>query len=255
MIKDTDKKILYNAVIQAGNVVLERQNEVGSSKITKSFANDFGVQADLDSEQILFDALSQVEFNHSIKSEEAGQVGNINQDFIVIVDPLDGTVNYAKHIPTFCISVAVYTRSLEPVYSVVYAPHSNEIFLADGMEFWYNGQPVVRKERIGLPFVNFEGTTSPRLAEFAEKMQANNTRFRMMGCGVLGLSYTAMGRGDAALILDNKPWDVATGLHFAKCMGLIATSLTGEKVDLSQENQSLVVYSPSMEAVFSYLLV
>lgn len=255
MIAEKDKKILYNGVIKAGDSVLQHQNEARSKEITKSSDNDFGVQADLDSEKILFSALAQVDFPHSIISEEAGAVGEADQDFIVIVDPLDGTVNFAKHIPTFCISLAVYTRSFQPVYSLVYAPRSQELFHADANDFFYNGQPVVRQERVGLPFVNFEGSTSPRFAEFATKLQQHNARFRMMGCGVLGLTYTAMGWGDAGLILDNKPWDVATGLHFAHCMGLATKSLVGEVIDLQQEMQSLVVYPPLMEEQFGFLLV
>jgi myo-inositol-1(or 4)-monophosphatase len=254
MISTIDRQLIIDAVKKAGDLALQYQHQVSVDQITKNTGLDFGVQADLESEKIIFDALSKVSFSHRIISEEAGKSGALESDFIVFVDPIDGTVNYAKGIPTFCVSVAVYTKALQPVFSVVYIPHSQELIHAEDNQFFHNHQPVMRRPRIGVPFINFEGSTSSAFEQYAGKIVKHKVRMRMMGCGVLGVTYTALGWGDAGLILDTLSWDVASGLHFCKCMGLVTHSFQGEQVDLLEEKHRFLVYPPEMKQAFNFLL-
>ena len=156
-----------------------------------------------------------------------------------IVDPLDGTTNYAHGYPFFCTSIA-YEVDGEIVAGVVYNPIMDELFFArKGEGSFFNGEKMgvstVKEIRQALLVTGFpyDIATNPNnnlnhWARFIMRAQA----LRRDGSAGLNLSYIAAGRFDGFWEVSLSPWDMAAGLLIVREAGGIVTSLSGETFSL-----------------------
>jgi myo-inositol-1(or 4)-monophosphatase len=195
-------------------------------------------------------------------AEEIGEVaavGEIASGRVWIVDPLDGTVNYANGIPFFCISIALVADG-RPVVGVVYDPTRDETFAGaiDGPSL-RNGMPirVGSKERLEDLVVTLavggRGTVRKR-REAVRSIRAH----RSMGSASLTLAYVACGRFDVyAQGAGLSAWDVAAAGLIAERAGATVTSLDGSPwFDLSRPAKawSCLAASPAHHAAMLELL-
>lgn len=197
------------ALLRAG-VEQERQIEY------KSRAN---VVTDIDraSEQLIVAAIRERFPDHRIVSEEGG---GIEQDsrYTWLIDPLDGTNNYAHGFPFFSVSLAILENN-QPVVGVVYDPMRDELFAAErGSGARCNGRrlQVSSTETLatsllttGFPYTRF-GAGDNNLAEFTRMLMLAQD-IRRPGSAALDLSYVASGRSDGYWELSLSPWDAAAG--------------------------------------------
>ena len=152
-----------------------------------------------------------------------------------IIDPLDGTTNYAHGFPTFCVSIA-FEESEKVRLGVVYDPIGDELFVAaEGKGATLNGRALrvsstgdLSKALLATGFP-YDIRTSPdnnldNFARFAVKAQA----IRRPGSAALDLSYVACGRFDGFWELKLKPWDVAAASLIAKEAGGVITDFSGK---------------------------
>ncbi len=154
---------------------------------------------------------------HGILAEE-GLDSKPDAEWRWIVDPLDGTKNFAHGVPSFCVAIAV-ERDSQVELGVVFDPIQEELFLgARGHGAWLNGRPirVSRAPRLEEAFLT---TGVPhRIRRFASSAGRTFARFaaqslgvRDRGAGALDLCYVACGRFDGYWEIDQSPWDVAAG--------------------------------------------
>ena len=100
----------------------------------------FVTEVDIKSEEILIERLSQIVPEADFFAEESGISGN--GDYRWIIDPLDGTINFAHGLPHFCISIAL-TYKNDPIFGMIYQPLLNELFWAEkGKGAWFNGERI-----------------------------------------------------------------------------------------------------------------
>ncbi len=156
-----------------------------------------------------------------------------------IVDPLDGTTNYAHGYPFFCTSIA-YEVDGEIIAGVVYNPIMDELFFArKGEGSFFNGEKmgVSTVKEIGQALLvtgfPYDIATNPNnnlnhWARFIMRAQA----LRRDGSAGLNLSYVAAGRFDGFWEVRLSPWDMAAGLLIVREAGGIVTSLSGEAFSL-----------------------
>ena len=180
----------------------------------------------------------QAEFpRDAILSEERGTVGQpSNRRWII--DPLDGTTNYAHGIPIFCVSIALEVDG-QTRLGVVYDPTLDECFVAGrGHGASLNGQRLSVSEAVtlneslvatGLPY-NIRETPHNNLAEFAA-FSVRCQGVRRMGSAVLYLCYVAAGRLDGYWELRVGPWDAAAGVLMVEEAGGRVTNLEGGALD------------------------
>jgi myo-inositol-1(or 4)-monophosphatase len=177
---------------------------------------DLVTEADKRSEQIIIDAISRRYPDHRILAEEGTSTGG-DGTFRWIVDPLDGTTNFAHQYPLYCVSIAV-ERAGETVVGVVYAPYMNELFVAvRGGGATLNGVPIhvsgVTELIGGLLCTGFpyrlDGPTNnlTNWGNFVLRTQAT----RRDGAAALDICYVAAGRFDGFWELNLQPWDMAAG--------------------------------------------
>jgi myo-inositol-1(or 4)-monophosphatase len=214
---------------------------------------DLVTEVDHASEAFLLNEISQRFPGHSFLAEESGASPDQSAD-LWIIDPLDGTVNYAHGVPLFCVSIA-YAHQGQVQLGAIYDPLRDELFTAErGKGAWLNGRPlraVGATELIKSLMVTgfaYDIAHSERdnLNNFV-KMSKLTQGVRRLGSAALDLCYIAAGRIDGYWELAIKPWDVAAGGLIAEEAGAKVTSVTGDPAYL-RPPQSILTANPVLHA-------
>ncbi len=191
---------------------------------------DLVTAADKASEALIAQRLRAAFPNATILGEETGTTHGTN-DERWIVDPLDGTTNYAHGYPLCCVSIA-YERAGELLAGVVFAPFMNELFVAErGSGAQRNGKPlrVSGVDRVGDAMVctGFHPADFERNAECFAAASHRAQAVRRDGSAALDLAYVAAGRFDGFWEFDLHPWDVAAGMLLVSEAGGAVTRIDG----------------------------
>jgi len=211
----------------------------GDLKIaTKSTDIDLVTRADKECEARIREIVLGAYPDHVVLGEEQGQDGDARERWIV--DPLDGTVNYAHGFPFFCVSIALEVDG-QVRLGVVYDPLRDELFSAtEGGGATLNGRPVVvstqsepRRAMVGTGFSYSESAVRRNLPVFARAL-AGLQSVRRPGAAALDLSYVACGRIDGFWELDLNPWDVAAGVLIIREAGGTVTGAAGAPYRLGE---------------------
>jgi myo-inositol-1(or 4)-monophosphatase len=198
-------------------------------------AIDLVTEADQDSEQYLLGEIQRRFPTHQVVTEEsAGQAGADCCQWII--DPMDGTVNYAHGVPIFSVSIAYREDGIIRL-GAVYDPMLDECFSAErGRGAWLNDQPVQPAQPLDLDHsllvtgFAYDIRTNPRnnldyYATFALSSQG----VRRLGSAAMDLCYVAAGRFDGYWELEIKPWDIAAGGLVAEEAGAVVTNVFGDR--------------------------
>ncbi|HXI94182.1 MAG TPA: inositol monophosphatase family protein [Blastocatellia bacterium] len=188
---------------------------------------------DLASERLIREAIATYYPRHEILGEEGG-LSESGSEYRWVVDPLDGTTNYAHGYPIFCVSIALECKG-EIVLGVVYDPMRDELFAAErGGGAALNNRPIhVSKTAelmqgllsTGFPYdiKTSKLTNLDHWANFAMNAQA----LRRDGAAALDLCYVACGRFDGFWELNLSPWDTAAGALIVTEAGGRVTNFSG----------------------------
>ena len=219
---------------QAGAVLMDRYERL--EQVDYKSARDVVTEADHQSEALILAAIRARYPDDAILAEEtgehraiAGEAPTSGRGRVWIVDPLDGTVNYANGIPVFCVSIALVIDGL-PAVGVILDPTRGESFgaTADGPAT-LNGNPIRVSEKDKLS----DFVISMALNGRAAVTRARNVRKairipRSMGSAALALAYVANGRFDAFVQQGGlSAWDVAAAGLIAERGGARVTSMSG----------------------------
>jgi myo-inositol-1(or 4)-monophosphatase len=231
-------------VARAAGELLARAVREGARGVTsKSTLIDLVTDADRDSERLVLDAVRERFPEHAVLAEESG-AGRTGGPYRWVIDPLDGTVNFAHGLPHFAVLIAVQERSgsdYETVVGVTYDPVRDELFLAArGQGATLNGVPI-RVSKVGrlIDATAVTGFAYDRLfrnddnhREFC-RMNLVTQGVRRLGSAGLDLAYVAAGRLDLFWESGLSPWDLAAGALLVAEAGGQVTSISGGTVDLA----------------------
>ncbi len=192
---------------------------------------DLVTEADRLSEDLIVNRIARAYPQHDIVAEESSATAK-KSEYRWIVDPLDGTTNYAHGFPVFCVSIALEIRGKVEL-GVVYNPMLDEMFVAErGRGAVLNNvaitvsheQELVRSLlATGFPY-DISVSSDNNLDRFA-RMARRAQAIRRAGAAALDMAYLAAGRFDGFWELKLKPWDTAAGW-------LLVTEAGGEVTDL-----------------------
>jgi myo-inositol-1(or 4)-monophosphatase len=213
---------LLNFAIQtardAGYLIAERLGR--SSKVHNKGEIELLTESDLASEKLIIDRIRTFHPRHSILAEESGESagGEQQSEWKWIIDPLDGTTNYAHGYPCFCVSIALEHNG-EMELGVVYDPMRDEMFTAErGQGAALNGRRIhvsqIDNLNRALLCTGFPYDVRER-SEFARHFAnfiMNAQGVRRDGAAALDLAYVACGRFEGFWEEGLKPWDVAAGV-------------------------------------------
>jgi myo-inositol-1(or 4)-monophosphatase len=217
------------AARSAGAVLLQRTDAGRVSE--KGRRGDLVTDADRAAEAAALDRLLHSFPNAAVLAEEGGaRAGTSGERWIV--DPLDGTTNFAHGYPLYCVSIA-YERDGEVHAGVIYAPVLDECFTArrgDGAQL--NGRPIRVSPVEGLAdamvCTGFQPSDYQRNGKWFAAMSNVAQAVRRDGSAALDLAFVACGRFDGFWEFDLKPWDVAAGTLIVREAGGLVSQVTGE---------------------------
>ncbi len=217
------------ALAQGAGRILRRRFRTGVAVSAKGRA-DIVTVADVEVQGFLHRRIRRAFPDHGILAEE-GLDTTAGTEWRWIVDPLDGTKNFANGIPNFCVSIAL-ERGGRVELGVVYDPMYDEIFLGVRKHgAWCNGRPIRVSEVASLEAAFLATGLPHRVRRFAGSIARTFARFanrclgvRDRGAGALDLCYVACGRFTGYWEIDQSPWDIAAG-------GLIVEEAGGRMSD------------------------
>ena len=222
---------------EAGGLLKKNINDIHMI----SFKGEINIvtEADRMSEDMILSAIRDRFPHHDILSEESSAT-ETGSAFRWIVDPLDGTTNYAHGYPVFCVSIAL-EREGDVLLGVVYNPMLNEMFVAEkqrgtylnGHKLSVSGISILSHSLLatGFPYDIREDKNNNinYFTEMARKVQA----IRRAGSAALDLAYVAAGRFDGFWELKLMPWDTAAGCLMIREAGGVVTDLFGAPFHLT----------------------
>lgn len=228
-----------DVAIKAAKAAGEALREGFGGERTLRYKGEVDIVTEMDerAERIISEVLKGAFPNYGILAEEGGMLAG-KGDSRWIVDPLDGTTNYAHGLPIFAVSIALQ-RAGEVACGVVYDPMRQELYAAErGGGATLNGQPIQVSDTdeliralivTGFPYDRDE---VPAAVELFGRFTVMTRSIRRLGSAALDLCYVAAGRLDAYYERGIWPWDVAAGSLILEEAGGRITDYRGERLDV-----------------------
>jgi len=227
--------IAIRAARRAGDLIVRNVDRVPSLGVRSKSRNDFVTEIDQAAERDIIETIRRSHPDHGFLGEESGRSGG--DEFLWIIDPLDGTTNFLHGFPTFAVSLACqYRGRLE--HGVIYDPMRQELFTTsrgdgaqlDGKRIRVSKQMELEGALIGtgFPYRANARWIDEYLAMLKVVMQ-QTAGIRRPGAASLDLAYVAAGRIDGFWEIGLNAWDTAAGtLLITEAGGHIGTLSGGE---------------------------
>lgn len=209
---------LKPTVIAVGDMQKERLGQAGLAINRKSSTIDLVTEVDVASEKTLVDFIKKNYPDHAILAEESGSSGGA-ADYRWVIDPLDGTTNYAQGLPVFAVSVALQHKGT-PLLGTVYAPALGQLFTAvRGHGAFLNGERLAVSQKTelgecvlatGFPY-DIASHPVNNLNYFSA-IVVKTRAVRRLGAAAYDLACVAAGKFDGYWEMTLSPWDMAAGV-------------------------------------------
>lgn len=230
---------------------LMEATHAGAREILRFFNNDFTIsnkegvnnlvtEADHAAEKAIIETIHKHYPDHQVLGEESGAILQ-DSKYKWIVDPIDGTVNFAHGIPLNCVSIAIEHEN-EIILGAVYNPHLNEFFFAEkGKGAWLNDKPIRVSEQTqtinaclvtGFPYTYINMPNGP--LEIFDRFVRKGVPVRRLGSAAIDLCWVACGRFDGFYEHKLEPWDSAAGYLIVEEAGGKVTDHEGNKFSVYQ---------------------
>jgi myo-inositol-1(or 4)-monophosphatase len=225
--------------------VMQEAAEAGAVQLRKFFGQSYQIsnkeglnnlvtEADHASEQSIIEVIQNYFPDHSILCEEGGSMqdgGTVKW----IIDPIDGTINFANNIPICCVSIGVEKEGIM-IAGVVYNPFMNELFVAEkGKGATLNGRSIKVSQQskvehaclvTGFPYTYLDQPDGP--LQVFERLIRKGIPVRRLGSAAIDLCWVAAGRFDGFYEHHLQPWDSAAGFLMVEEAGGKVTDFKGE---------------------------
>lgn len=226
-------KLIQKAVVKAGKAVLKR---FGKDKIKYMKSDNLwdGVtKADLMSEKIIISEISKRHFDHGFIAEESGKK-NLDSDYVWIIDPIDGTMNFSTDVPLFGVMAALAHRD-RVILSAIYLPVTKELFFAKEERGAYlNGKRIYCSQKkdfkrtIGVGQLKTKGRAAKFMRNILDNVKSEHFMLSSFGSMSVNACYVACGRRDWAVPLEGAVHDFAPAYLLLKESGCKVTDLKGK---------------------------
>ena len=231
-------KMLESAIVAArlgGQRAIEELNYIKTSVKNNE---ELVTAADSICQKIIIDRIKETHPDHGFIAEE-GAEGKLfkqpprgDQDFWWVIDPIDGTNNYAHGILLFTISIALMHKG-EPIVGVIFEPATDSMYTAvKGGDAQLNDRKITcgQEDLNEFSSVSLDSHFGDSVPQWAQNIMIK-TKYRCLGTTALHLAYVAKGSLVASIIPPAaKIWDIAAGVLIAKSAGAIITNMKGENI-------------------------
>jgi myo-inositol-1(or 4)-monophosphatase len=224
--------IAVRAAREAGRIITRNFNRIDRLTVSDKGNNDFVSEVDRNAEAVIINLLREKYPNHAILAEESGSQGA--DDYLWIIDPLDGTTNFLHGFPQFAVSIALKIKGRLEV-GVVYNPVNEEMYTAcRGEGALLNDKKIRVSSRKGLngallgtgiPYRDFRFTEN--YMGMLKALIKDSAGVRRPGSAALDFAYVAAGRMDGFWELGLREWDFAAGALLVREAGGLVTDIGG----------------------------
>jgi len=241
----------------AGDLILRSADKVDQLRVDQKGRNDYATEVDRMAEREIINIIKTAYPDHGILAEESGvQEGN---DYVWIIDPLDGTTNFIHGFPQYAVSIALKHKGKLEV-GVIYDPLRDELFTAKrGGGAMLNNRKLRVTQPNGLKGAllgtGFPFKTDKHLDAYTGMFRALTTEcagIRRAGSAALDLAYVAAGRLDGYWEIGIMEWDMAAGILLIKEAGGVVTDFSFN--DNYVESGNVIAGSPKMHQLMYALI-
>lgn len=231
-------RMFKNTLIQALEVAameIKKFDNLDFSISEKEGVNNLVTEVDHASEKVIIDVIKKAFPDHQILSEEIGELVQDSQ-YKWIIDPIDGTVNFAHRIPLCCISIGLEHNG-KMILGGIYNPFMNEMFLAErdqGVTLNDKKVSVSKKSSVakaclvtGFPYTYLDEPNGP--LQVFDRFIRKGVPVRRLGSAAIDLAWVACGRFDGFYEHKLQAWDSAAGFLVVEEAGGKVTNLKGEE--------------------------
>ena len=226
--------VAVDAAKKAGKIVkdnFEKKKQVRHKEVKELVTN-----VDVEAEGVIIKTIRQKFPNHKFESEELGKEKCTPEDYVWIVDPLDGTHNYTYGVPFFSTSIAL-ARGGQLILGAIYDPVRDKMFLAEkGKGAYVNGQPIRVSDRgkLSEALVMYDNQFHKREDMFTnfQRIYPKIFTVRISGSAATDACLVASGVADARIWHKTKVVDVAAGVIIVEEAGGKATDFKGSPLQL-----------------------
>ena len=214
---------MIKACEKASKILIRDFGELENLQVSKKGPKDFVTNSDKKTEKVLINELTKNKKKYSILSEEIGFIKNDDNDYIWVIDPIDGTTNFLHGVPHFCISIGLKFRD-EIISGLIFDPIKNETFYAEKNQgAFFNNHRIRVSKRKNLDECLF--------ATNKNGLSSTDLNARIFGSAALDLAYVASGRIDGYFQNGLNLWDIAAGTLIVKEAGGIVNYYDLEKTN------------------------
>ena len=203
--------------VEVGCYILDQRKSFTEDSVERKSAHDYVSYVDKQAEKMIVERLQEILPEAGFVTEEQTVSQSADQEYCWVVDPLDGTTNFIKDVPLYCVCIAL-RRAEELLLGVVYELTRKELFWAyKGGGAWIGEIPIHVSRRqlddslvsLGFPYNAKEYTSFAQ--RLTDRLYGNVASIRSHGSAEGELCYVAAGRFDIYIESFLKPWDVAAG--------------------------------------------
>jgi myo-inositol-1(or 4)-monophosphatase len=244
------------AARKAGDLILRSMNRLHQLEVHRKDRNDFVTEVDLRAEQEIIAIIRNAYPDHGFLAEESGRIeknADGQDEFIWIIDPLDGTTNFIHGFPQFAVSIGLQRRGRMEC-AIIYDPLKQELFTAargdgarlDDRRIRVSKQLTLEGALIGTGFpyrANIQWLDA--YMEMFKDLTRQAAGLRRPGAASLDLAYVAAGRLDGFWELGLSPWDTAAGMLLITEAGGLVSALNGSEY---QHQGHIVAGTPRVHA-------
>jgi len=243
--------VMLDAARAAGAILRDRFNS--EKEVSFKGKKDIVTDVDLAAEKTILRMLTGEFPEFSILAEESKPV-NGDSPYKWVVDPLDGTRNYAQGIPHFCTIIAL-AKDDHVIASATYDPVREEMFTAEeGKGAFLNGTKLTASETTEVSRcllccdLGYVDEKAALAIDMIRALWPDLTSMRLLGSAGLGVAYAAAGRVDLFFHHSLMPWDIAGGLILAQEAGAIVVDRQGKEANLF--TPGVILANPTLIADF-----
>lgn len=206
-------------------------------------SHDILAEGDLLSEQTILNAIKDKFPDHAFFSEEAGKSGH--SEYVWVLDPIDGTINFARGLDEFCISLALVHKHI-PILGIIYQPSLNKLYVAEKNKGAYLNDKkitVSQEQTLVNTLLATDNTSNLQIRQenFAllQKISPAARQVRIYGAGTFHLSRIAEGKLDAYFKTSMHYWDFGAGILLVEEAGGKVTDF--ENKPFNENSKNIVV--------------
>lgn len=242
--------IAVRAARSAGDIILRSAQHIDRLQVDQKSLNDFTSEVDRTAEYEIIKIIRAAFPEHGFLAEESG--AHAGNDFIWIIDPLDGTTNFLHGFPQYAVSIALKIKGKLEV-AVVFDPLRDELFTAsrgggamlNNRRIRVTPQNSLKGALIGTGFPFKKQQYLDAYLKMFKVICSETAGIRRAGAAALDLAYVAVGRLDGFWEIGLHEWDMAAGVLLVQEAGGVATDFSFNDNYLASGN--LIVGNPKMQ--------